>query len=144
MMEASNSSAKRKADSEDDEQPICKKSKPSYRQLLELSDDVLLLILSHLKTCDLLAVSETCLRLYRVASDESLWKIVNTIDAPLSPSKLWKVLKFLTAKTTSISLGGQINPPATSITPSILEKIAEKCTNLEEFAFDHCHLDAEM
>lgn len=144
MMEEGKPSSKRKADSEDD-QPACKKSKPSYiRQLLDLSDDVLLLILSHLKTCDLLNVSETCLRLYRVASDESLWKVVNTVGAPLSPSKLWKVLKFLTHKTTSISLGGRKDPPRESVTPAILENIATKCTNLEEFAFDGCHIDAEV
>ena len=112
--------------------------------LLDLSDDVLLLILQYNSHADLLSLSETCVRLQHVSADESLWKRVSTQDTPLPPHRFRKMLKFLGTKTHSLIIGGQINPKMEVLTPAILTSISEKCPKLEELSFESCLIDADQ
>ena len=112
------------------------------RELLDLSDDVLLFIFRHLNSSDLLNLSEVCnQRLQRVSSDESLWKKVNTIESPLTPMRFRKLLKFVTRKTSVVRIGGLMN--SENLTPSILECLADKCPMLEELTLERCLINAE-
>ena len=133
---------KRKAESHpDDEQSQSKKSRDSIPHLLDLSDDVLLLIFGYLSTSDLLNASESCTRLLQISSDTSLWTKIDTVSEPQSIKRFRKFLKFMTDRTTSVSIGGDLR--VASITPSLLEAISVKCPKLEEFVLDGCYVDAE-
>ena len=117
--------------------------------LLDLSDDVLLLILQNLREGqDLLNLQETCTRLQRVTADESLWVFVSTKDSPLPPQRFRKILKFLGPKTQSVIIGGRTSSKTgemlESITPAILASISQKCPQLEEFTFESCLINAEQ
>ena len=117
--------------------------------LLDLSDDVLLLILQNLQDGqDLLNLQETCTRLQRVTADESLWVFVSTKDSPLPPQRFRKILKFLGPKTQSVIIGGRTSSKTgemlESITPAILASISQKCPQLEEFTFESCLINAEQ
>ncbi len=141
-MEANRTKRKPSQELEEQADPVAKKPRIS-RQLLDLSDDVLLQILENLPVTDLISLSETCSRLGRIAYDESLWKSVSTVESPLSPARCRKLVKFLNSKTTSICLGGFKNPPQESVTSALLTRISDKCPSLEHLALEGCHLDAE-
>lgn len=111
--------------------------------LEDLSDDVLLLIFKNLNSSDLLTLSEVSHRIHRVAVDESLWKTVDTVDAPLSPSRFRKLLNLIGPRTKAVRIGGKASVKTNSTTPSILQGITAKCQHLEELALHGCHIDAE-
>ena len=134
---------KRKIEEENQEIPL-KRARRDYKSLLDLSDDVLLLILQRLSHADLLSLNECCLRLSRVSADESLWKNVSTKNTPLPPHRFRKMLKFLGIKTRSITIGGKTNPKMEVLTPAILASIAEKCPQLVELSLESCPIDAEQ
>ena len=95
---------------------------------------------------DLIALTQSCSRLSRVASDQSLWKTVDTSSKPLSIAEFRKILPFLSEKTVHISIGGFLNQRKKmhneSVSPSILEVISGRCPNLETFELRHCFVDA--
>ena len=123
-----------------------KKPRIKHREMLDLSDDVLLFIFRRLNSSDLLNLSEVCRRLHRVSSDESLWKVVNTLVSPLMPIRFRKLLKFVTTKTSVVLIGGCRKPCCRNketLTPAILQSLASKCPNLETLTLDGCLIDAE-
>ena len=141
-MENSAKIGKRKAEAlSDDDQSESKKPRQCSHQLLDLSDDVLLIILSYLETPALLNVSDVCTRLLQISSDGSLWRKVDTTSKPMKAFQLRKLLKYVSNKTTSITIGG--DKQEANITPSLLESFSTKCPMLEEFILDGCSIDAE-
>ena len=82
----------------------------------------------HCVFSDLFALTQTCSRLSRVASDQTLWKKVETSPKPLSIAEFRKILPFLSEKTVHISIGGFLNHRNKmhneSVSPSILEVIS--------------------
>ena len=93
-----------------------------------------------------MALTQSCSRLSRVASDQSLWKKIDTSSKPLSIAEFRKILPFLSEKTVHISIGGFLNQRNKmhneSVSPSILEVISGRCPNLETFELRHCFVDA--
>ena len=133
---------KRKAESDsEDGQSESKKPREWNCHLLDLSDDVLLIILSYLGTPALLSTSDVCTRLLQISSDASLWQRIDTTAQPIKVVQFRKLFKFMSNRTTSVSIGGDVHD--VSITPSILESISIKCPMLEEFVLDGCCIDAE-
>lgn len=139
-------SRKRKDLEDEDGASLAKRPRPILDEgpnILSLSDDVLLLILNKLCSSDLLALTCTSRRLASVASDESLWKRVDTSTHPLSASEFRKALKFVGHRTTAVRIGGNVADKRESVTASILETVEKKCPHLEEFILDGCYVDAK-
>jgi hypothetical protein len=95
---------------------------------------------------DLYNLTRTCGRLASVASDQSLWRNVDTTSNPFSIAEFRKLLKYFHEKTTKISIGGFLNQRNRmhheSVSPAILENISERCPNLAKFEMKHCFIDA--
>ena len=133
---------KRKAESDsEDERSESKRPREWKCHLLDLSDDVLLIILSYVGTPALLTLSDVCTRFLQISSDASLWQRIDTTAQPIKVVQFRKLLKFMSSRTTSVSIGGDVHNA--SITPSLLESISIKCPMLEEFVLDGCCIDAE-
>ncbi|XP_046400453.1 uncharacterized protein LOC124166805 [Ischnura elegans] len=79
--------------------------------LMNLSDDVLLHILSYLKSNDLLSLGRTCSRLQRVTSDKSLWNSINYKADALSAPFLFlhENMCSIGSHTRSITITGKTN-----------------------------------
>jgi hypothetical protein len=142
-MESSERKRKPESGEGSPERPVKVRRTIKTRNLLELSDDVLLTILDFLNSSDLLSLTEVCTRLYRVATDESLWRKVDTFSFPLPPSRFRKLLKYVGPKTHVIHIGGRVTSKSDTVTPSILAALSEKCPRLVELILDHCYIDAE-
>lgn len=117
--------------------------------ILDLSDDVLLLIFSHLKSWDILNLSQTCERFSKVASDKSLWTDVDFSGGCLSVQQLKRCLVFLRATTRRLILRGHKKKFAGTpkwktplISADLLKHIGEKCPNLEELTLSEAFIDA--
>ncbi len=136
-----------------------KRSRPSPPQppqpqpcyLLNLSDDVLLMIIKLVPSCvDVFRLSETCSRMARVCQDHSLWVNVDTRHAnPLSLREFRKLLPFLHAKTKSLAIQGFLRSSTNmaartkeNLSPSQLSAIEKRCPNLEELILQDCFVDA--
>ena len=83
--------------------PSEKRSKFSHENalnttLLDLSDDVLILILRLLSSHDLLNLSDVCERFDRITADETLWKIVDTRESPIKVILVIFYTEILTRK----------------------------------------------
>jgi len=142
MEKVKSKNPKRKAESGSEaDQSESKRLREWNCQLLDLSDDVLLIILSYVGTHALLSVSDVCTRLLQISSDASLWERIDTTSQPMKVTQFRKLLKFMSNRTTSVSIGGDVHD--VSITPSLLESISIKCPMLEEFVLDGCCIDAE-
>ncbi|KAK3875488.1 hypothetical protein Pcinc_016910 [Petrolisthes cinctipes] len=117
--------------------------------ITELSDDVLLLIFSNLKSWDLLNLSQTCERFSKVASDKSLWINVDFSDGVLSLQQLKRCLVFLRCTTRQLVLRGHKRKYAKTpkwktplISDHLLKLIGEKCPHLEELTISEAYVDA--
>ncbi len=130
--------------------------------LLDLSDDVLLLILRHLPcSYDLVHLAATCRRLERVAKDRSLWVSV-VAGSSLVPSyssstsyqslrEIRRLLPFLHADTLSLCVRGNVRSPGASasvarrevVSPSLLREVAKQCPRLRSLSLEGCFLDAK-
>nr|XP_053636512.1 leiomodin-3-like [Cherax quadricarinatus] len=117
--------------------------------ILELSDDVLLLIFSYLKSWDLLTLSQTCERFNKVASDKSLWIDVNFSEGCLSLQQLRRCHVFLRPTTRRLILRGHKKKYAGTpkwktplISAGLLKLIGERCPNLEELTLSEAYIDA--
>ena len=142
MEKVKSKNPKRKAESgSEDDQSESKRPREWNCHLLDLSDDVLLIILSYVGTPALLTLSDVCTRFLQISSDASLWQRIDTTAQPIKVVQFRKLLKFMSSRTTSVSIGGDVHNA--SITPSLLESISIKCPMLEEFVLDGCCIDAE-
>lgn len=77
--------------------------------LLTLSDDVLLIICSHLDPVDLLSLSQTCSRLRRVCVDKTLWKKVDIRQHILTSGALRKFTYYIQSNTTFLAIKGPVD-----------------------------------
>ncbi|RVE47212.1 hypothetical protein evm_008180 [Chilo suppressalis] len=76
-------------------------------ELLDLSDDVLLLILKHCSPRDLKALGYTCPRLGRLIKDRTLWQRVDARGEPTGRARLrWFLAHALGSNTTELKLTG--------------------------------------
>ncbi len=130
---------------------------PPSTALLNLSDDVLMLILRHLSSSyDLVHLSSCCRRLERVCRDKSLWVDVAAVFDPSSSSsfqslrEIRRLLAFLHNGTRSVRVGGNLNRPVAVavarrevVSPSLLQECSRLCPQLAELALERCYLDAK-
>lgn len=114
-------------------------------ELMNLSDDVLLIIMSNLKPTDLQNLSSCCQRLCRVASDWSLWMDVDFRPHKLLEGQLQRFLPFFSDTTEKIVTRGFVaSKPmprwrTECLSSELLSSIATECPNLRTFiAEEHC------
>ena len=119
--------------------------------LLELSDDILLLILRYLtSTSDLLNLCETCHRLSGVGHDVTLWIRVDTRTdkEPMSLRQLRQLLPRLHRRTKFIALKGFLGKGRghkdlkDSLSPSFLKALGDQCPGLKELILHECYINA--
>ncbi|XP_050734958.1 uncharacterized protein LOC127007742 [Eriocheir sinensis] len=117
--------------------------------IVDLSDDVLLLIFSSLKSWDLLNLSRTCERFNKVASDKSLWVDVDFSDGCLSLQQARQCLVFLRPNTRRLVLRGHKKKYAGTpkwktplISANLLKLIGERCPHLEELTIKEAFVSA--
>ncbi|XP_034255028.1 uncharacterized protein LOC117653460 [Thrips palmi] len=118
-------------------------------ELMNLSDDVLLIIMSNLKPSDLLNLSSCCQRLNRVVSDWSLWIEVDFRPHCLLERQLERFLPFLSNTTERIATRGFVaSKPqprwrTECLSGELLSSFASECPELRSFvAEEHC-IDAK-
>lgn len=114
-------------------------------ELMNLSDDVLLIIMSNLKPTDLLNLSSCCQRLCRVASDWSLWIDVDFRPHRLLEGQLEKFVPFFSDTTERIATRGFVaSKPSPRwrtecLSTELLTSFSTECPELRSFtAEEHC------
>ncbi|XP_053674463.1 uncharacterized protein LOC128724763 [Anopheles nili] len=116
--------------------------------LLDLSDEILLMVLTHLDGNSLLPLSMTCSRLKRIIADKTLWTTVDFTSAKLITSQVHQRVKYLQAGSTkTLMLRGMTslypaehwNVP--TVTPTILRTIASRSPTLERLELTEAYLD---
>ncbi|XP_039286202.1 uncharacterized protein LOC111051379 [Nilaparvata lugens] len=129
------------------ESPKPAEESSNYRSLLDLSDDILLIILSKLHPIDIEALSKTSSRLNVVCRDRTLWTDVDLRPYPLVASALEKFTEFFLPVTKSIACRGPAEhvlpeadhplpdpPPAAPLVYSMTREL------MEAIGLQACHL----
>ncbi|KAJ1525425.1 hypothetical protein ONE63_010239 [Megalurothrips usitatus] len=114
-------------------------------ELMNLSDDVMLIIMSNLKPTDLLNLSSCCQRLSQVASDWSLWTDVDFRPHRLLEGQLERFLPFFSDTTERIATRGFVaSKPSPRwrtecLSTELLSSFASEGPELRSFtAEEHC------
>lgn len=92
----------------------------------------------------------TCTRLKYLVKDKKLWKRVDASDRPMTKSEIGdKILSKLSSLTVSLKIRGMLsvyphdNWKKLTLTRVILNKITEKCPNLEELSIIESTVDIQ-
>lgn len=125
-----------------------KESETSFQTgLLSLSDDVLLLIFSHLDPTDLLSLSQSCQRLYDICCDKSLWEVVDSRSQVLTFSSSNQFTDLIHANTKFLATRGPVgtgkqatNYP--SLTKSFLQEVGKNAPNLKTLILENHIIDS--
>lgn len=115
--------------------------------LTELSDDVIMMIFRLLSTVDLLNVAETCKRLQRISTDQSLWMDVSTELSPMPLQTIRKLVKCCHSRTKRVCIQGYIGrhrsqTPRENISASLLHSLSAKSPDLETLDLRDCYMSA--
>ncbi|XP_050071897.1 uncharacterized protein LOC126559766 [Anopheles maculipalpis] len=116
--------------------------------ILDLSDEILLLVFLHLNSNSLLLLSRVCTRLQRIVADKTLWTKADFSSAKLTTAEVQQRIQYLQPVTTkSLKLRGMTSVyPAElwnvpTLTPGILKAIETRCTLLECMELTEAYLD---
>ncbi|XP_049290605.1 uncharacterized protein LOC125767762 [Anopheles funestus] len=116
--------------------------------ILDLSDEILLLIFQHLDSNSLLLLSKVCLRLQRLVADKTLWTNADFTSAKLTTAEVRQRISHLQpANTKMLKLRGMTSVyPAEmwnvpTLTVGILQTIATRCTLLDRLELTEAYLD---
>uniref|UniRef100_A0A182QU68 F-box domain-containing protein n=1 Tax=Anopheles farauti TaxID=69004 RepID=A0A182QU68_9DIPT len=116
--------------------------------ILDLSDEILLLIFHYLDSNSLLPLSIVCTRLQRLIADKTLWMEADFTTKPLTTSEIQQRIKYLPPATTKIlKLRGmttvypseQWNVP--TLTRDILSILEDRSPLLEKLELTEAYLD---
>nr|XP_040223003.2 uncharacterized protein LOC120949644 [Anopheles coluzzii] len=120
----------------------------SYINLLDLSDEILLLVFKQLDSISLIPLSKVCIRLQRLVADKTLWMDADFTSVKLLTMEVHRCVKYLQPGTTkSLKLRGmtsvypaeQWNVP--TLTPGILKSIETRCCLLERLELTEAYID---
>uniref|UniRef100_A0AAG5DRC9 F-box domain-containing protein n=1 Tax=Anopheles atroparvus TaxID=41427 RepID=A0AAG5DRC9_ANOAO len=115
--------------------------------LLDLSDEILLLILLQLDGNSLLSLSTTCTRLQILIADRTLWTVADYTTAKLGTQEIQQRTKLLKPITKTLKLRGMTSVyPAElwkvpTLTPAILETIYRRCPQMERLELTEAYFD---
>lgn len=104
--------------------------------LLDLSDEILLLILMELDANSLLALSATCTRLQILVADKTLWKEADYSTVKMGTEEVKRNLNHLKPGSNTLKLRGMTSVypedrwKEPTLTPAILESISTKCPHM--------------
>uniref|UniRef100_A0A182W7Z6 F-box domain-containing protein n=1 Tax=Anopheles minimus TaxID=112268 RepID=A0A182W7Z6_9DIPT len=116
--------------------------------MLDLSDEILLLIFQHLDSNSLLLLSKACSRLQGLVADKTLWMVADFTSTKLTTAEVRQRISYLqpaTTKTlkvrgmTSVYPAEMWNVP--TLTVGILQTVATRCTLLERLELTEAYLD---
>ncbi|KAF0301281.1 F-box/LRR-repeat protein 12 [Amphibalanus amphitrite] len=115
--------------------------------LVDLPDELLLQVMSHLTTSDILLLARTCRRLCGLLSDRSLWYEVDLRQSRLRARQLARLLRHLHNETRRVCVAGHVErgrpvrPPL--LTARILTDIKARCeSSLVDLRLERCLLNA--
>ena len=114
-------------------------------RILQLSDDVLMLILSYLSTPELLTLADTCLRFKSVCLEtESLWLNPNFSGHPMELKRMRECLKLLHRRTRSLTLEGMLRTKGQVMTLSeaFLADISRISPDIQTLRLQHFYVNA--
>ncbi|XP_035920067.1 uncharacterized protein LOC118517723 [Anopheles stephensi] len=116
--------------------------------ILDLSDEILLLVFLHLNSNSLLLLSKVCTRLKRLVADKTLWTEADFTSAKLTTAEVQLRIQYLQPVTTkTLKLRGMTSVyPAElwnvpTLTPGILKAIETRCSLLECMELTEAYLD---
>lgn len=116
--------------------------------ILDLSDEILLLVFLHLNSNSLLLLSRVCTRLQRLVADKTLWMEADFTSAKLTTAEVQQRIQYLQPGTTKrLKLRGMTSIYPTelwnvpTLTPGILKAIETRCTLLECMELTEAYLD---
>uniref|UniRef100_A0A8D8YJJ4 F-box domain-containing protein n=1 Tax=Cacopsylla melanoneura TaxID=428564 RepID=A0A8D8YJJ4_9HEMI len=82
-------------------------SSSPMRSVTDLSDDVLLILLSHIPHNDLINLGRTCRRLDGIVRDWTLWKTIDSHDYPIRMTQLKEFIPYILDCTEEVKLSFQ-------------------------------------
>lgn len=114
--------------------------------LLFFSDDILLMIISHLNHSTIINLSKTCSRLYRVCQDHTLWREVHFGDNVVTKTEMNVLLKYVSSETKSIYAKGYHETEDTiedTLSAEWLAEIRGKCTSLLSLSLPYHYINCK-
>ena len=117
----------------------------SGSRILQLSDDVLMLILKYLSTKELIILADTCLRLKSLCLEEkSLWMDPDFSGHPMELKRMKECLNLLHGKTRSLTLEGLLKTKGQvmNLSEAYLGDIAKICPEIRSLRLQHFYVNA--
>ncbi|KFB38117.1 AGAP004683-PA-like protein [Anopheles sinensis] len=133
--------------SRDAEEQFSTASRNICVNLLDLSDEILLLILMQLDANSLLALSTTCTRLQILVADKTLWKEADYSSVRLGTEEVKQNLNHLKPASKTLKLRGMTSVypgdrwKEPTLTPAILESISTKCPQMRRLELTEAYLN---
>ncbi|XP_058128594.1 uncharacterized protein LOC131292870 [Anopheles ziemanni] len=133
--------------SKDVEDQISSVSRNICVNLLDLSDEILLLILIQLDANSLLALSKTCTRMQILVADKTLWKEADYTTVQMGTEEVKQNLNHLKSESKTLKLRGMTSVypgnrwKEPTLTPAILESISTKCPQMRRLELTEAYLN---
>ncbi|XP_033210297.1 uncharacterized protein LOC117168706 isoform X2 [Belonocnema kinseyi] len=110
--------------------------------LLNFSDDVLLMIIKYLDSFDTMNLSMCCQRLDRVTRDRTLWDVMDYRARAMSVAELKKYTKFFQPSVKTFAIRGKSEwNNYSEFNKNFLDIIMETCTHLKELIIEEFYIN---
>lgn len=110
--------------------------------LLDLSDDVLLMIIKSLDPFDVMSLSKCCHRLDQVTQDRTLWSTMDYRAKSMSVPELARYIKFFQPSVKTFAIRGNLEEKGCSeFTKNFLKIIMKTCTQLKELVIEDYYIN---
>ncbi|KAI5730369.1 hypothetical protein M8J76_012894 [Diaphorina citri] len=127
------------------------------KSFVDLSEDVLLILFSHMAHNDLINLARTCTRMDRVVRDWTLWKHINSSGDPIPMVRLKEFIPYVLKCTEEVKLTFESEPlvPGENDTEAIeneesctclslfLSHLSSHCNTLYSLSLEHVTVDAK-
>jgi len=117
----------------------------SQARILQLSDDVLMLIIKNLSTMELLILADTCIRFKSLCLDTtSLWLDPDFSGHPMELKRMKECLNLFHKRTRSLTLEGMLRTKGQvmNLSEPFLSEISKVCPDLRTLRLKHFYVNA--
>lgn len=117
----------------------------SQARILQLSDDVLMLIIKNLSTMELLTLADTCLRFKSLCLETtSLWLDPDFSGHPMELKRMKECLNLFHKRTRSLTLEGMLRTKGQvmNLSEPFLGEISKVCPDLRTLRLKHFYVNA--